>query len=148
MSWILTTAYALFAFFMIDPRININPVQYVDRPVVERVIQVVEKPIIKEIQIPMENRIIEVIEKPVIQEVIKYVDRPVYRTIEKKTRKINIPKFNFIGSTQTKTYHKRTCKFSKMLKNKFKLHSNNASFFKKKHYKACKTCLKSKKVKK
>lgn len=143
--WILTTLYALFAFFLIDPVTKITPIQYVDRPVLQRVVQIVEKPTLKEVQIPMENRVIEVVEKPVIQEVVKYVDRPVYKFIEKKAKKLNIKKFNYIGSTQTKTYHKRTCKFSKMLKQKYKLHNNSEMFFKKKHYKACKTCLKNKK---
>jgi hypothetical protein len=144
MSWLLTTAFALFAFFLIDPVVKINPVRYVEKPVIQEVIQIVEKPTVREIQIPMENRVIEVVEKPVIQEVIRYVDRPVYTTIEKQTKRLNIPKFKFLGSTQTRTYHKRTCKFSKMLKKKFKLQSNSASFFKKKHYNACKTCLKNK----
>lgn len=147
MSWILTTFFALFAFFTVEP--IIRPVQYVEKPVIQEVIRIVEKPIIKEIQIPMENRIIEVIEKPVIQETIKYVDRPVYikskaRIITRKSKKLNIPRFNFIASTQTRTYHKRTCKFARMLKKKFKLHSNSKAFFKRKHFKACKTCLKQK----
>ena len=146
MSWILTTAYALFAFFMVDPIVRVNPVQIVEKPVVQEIIKIVEKPVFREIQIPMENKVIEVVEKPVIQEVIREVpvERIVYRTIERKHKKLNIPKFNFIGSTQTRTYHKRTCKFSKMLKKKFKLHSNSKAFFKRKHFKACKTCLKKK----
>jgi len=84
--------------------------------------------------------------KEIIKEVIKEVpvERIVYRTIEKQHKKLNIPKFKFIGSTQTKTYHNRNCKFSKMLKNKYKLHSNSKVFFKRKHYKACKVCVKRK----
>jgi len=144
MSWILTALYALFAFFMVDPIVKVNPTRIIEKPVVEEIIQIVEKPIVKEIQIPMENRVIEVVEKPVIKEVIREVpvEKVVYRTIERKHKSLNIPKFDFIGSTQTRTYHKRTCKFSKMLKKKFKLHSNSRAFFKRKHFRACKTCLK------
>jgi hypothetical protein len=145
MSWILTTAYALFAFFLIDP--TIKPIQYIEKPVVEEIIQIVEKPIIKEIQIPIENKVIEVVEKPVIKEVVRYIDRPVTKYIERSHKRLNIPKFKFIGSTQTKTFHKRTCKFSKMLKKKFKLHSNSKTFFRRKHFKACKTCMKVNKKK-
>ncbi len=143
-SWILTTAYALFAFFLIDPKVIFNPVKFVDRPVIQEVIReipvevekIVEIEKIVHIQIPMENKTIEVIDRPVIQEVIRYV--------EKEHKQVNIPKFEFIGSTQTETYHKRTCKFSKMLKNKYKLHSNSKTFFKRKHYHACKACITSK----
>jgi hypothetical protein len=135
--WLLTTFYSLFAFFLVDsPIMSINTEKIIEKPVYRNLIQVVEKPVIQEIQIPMENKVIEVVEKEVP------VERIIYRTIEKKPIRHNIPKYEFIGSTQTKTYHKRTCKFSKMLKRKYKLHSNNKLFFKRKDYKACKSCLK------
>lgn len=145
MSWLLTTAYALFAFFLINPVIKINPIQNLEKPVIQEVIKYVDRPVIKEIQIPIENKTIEVVEKIVIKEVPVEVEKIVYRTIEKAHRALNIPRYEFLGSTQTKTYHKRTCKFSKMLKRKYKLQSNSKSFFKRKHFKACKTCLKNKK---
>lgn len=150
MSWLLTTAYALFAFFLIDPKITLNPTRVVEKPVIREVLQIVEKPIVKEIQIPIENRIIEVVEKPVIvekevlREVPVEVEKRIVKYVERKHRKLNIPKYAYIGSTQTHTYHRRTCKFSKMLKNKYKLHSNTKALFKRKHYKACKTCIKKK----
>ncbi len=135
--WLLTTFYSLFAFFLVDsPVMSINPEKTIEKPVYRNLIHVVEKPVIQEIQIPIENKVIEVVEKEVP------VERIIYRTIEKKPIRPNIPKYEFIGSTQTKTYHKRTCKFSKMLKRKYKLHSNNKLFFKRKDYKACKSCLK------
>ena len=97
----------------------------------------------------MENRTIEVVDRPVIQEVIREVpveiEKEVIRYIERKHKKLNFPHFEFIGSTQTKTYHRRTCKFSKMLKNKYKLHSNTKAMFKRKHYHACKACINNKK---
>ncbi len=178
MGWIITTFYALFSFFLIDPVVQMYPVREVEKKVYQDRIKIVEKPVIEEIQIPVENRTVEVIDREVIKEVekqvieeiqipvenrtvevidrpvaiqipvenrtVEVIDRIVYRTKRKK-KKLNIPKFKFIGSTQTKTYHKRNCKFSKMLKNKYKLHSNSKAFFKKKHFKACKVCIKKKK---
>ena len=142
MNCFLITGYSLFAFFLIDPILQVNPIRYVEKPVIQEVVRYIEKPV----QIPMENRTIEVVEKPVFQEVIRYVDRPVYLT-ESKT-KLHIKKYNFMGSTQTRTYHKRNCKFGKMLKKKYKLQNDHKSFFKRKHYKACKTCMKNKNIKK
>ena len=140
MSWILTAAYAIFAFFLIEPVINVNPVRTIEKPVIQEVVRVIERPI----QIPMENRVIEVVDRPVIREVPVevIVKKNVIRYIERKHKKLNIPKFKFIGSTEAKTFHKRTCRFSKLIKKKYKTHSNAKAFFKKKHYHACKSCLK------
>lgn len=147
MSWILTTAYALFAFFLIDPKLNINPVRYVDRPLVQEIIRIVEKPVFKEIQVPIENKVIEVIEKPVIKEVIRYIERPVVKYVDRivKRKKLNIPKYNFVASNQTRTYHKRNCRLGKLIKKKYKFQNNSQNFFKKKHYKGCKVCIKKQK---
>ncbi len=153
-SWILTTAYALFAFFLIDPKTIYNPVRFVDREVIQEVIREIPVETIREverlvpIQIPMENKTIEVVDRPVIQEIIREipveVEKEVIRYRERKHKTLNIPHFKFIGSIQTKTFHRRTCKFSKMLKNKYKLHSNTKVLFKRKHFKACKSCMKKK----
>lgn len=93
-----------------------NPVQTVERPVVRNVIRTVEKPIIRRI--------------------------PVY--IEKARKKLNIPKYNFVGSDETKTYHKRSCRLGKLIKRKNKVSNNSEDFFKKRKYKPCKICLKTK----
>jgi len=140
MSWLLTTAYAIFSFFLIEPVVEVKPVQYVEKPIVQETIRVVEKQV--PIQIPIENRVIEVVEKPVIQrvEIPVEVEKPVY--IREERIKLNIPKYNFVGSTETKTFHKRNCKFSKLIKKKYKVHNNNKSFFKKKHFHGCKACIK------
>ncbi|OGJ15462.1 hypothetical protein A3K73_04310 [Candidatus Pacearchaeota archaeon RBG_13_36_9] len=157
MSWVLTTFYALIAFFLMDQTVQITPVRVVERPIYQevikeiqipvenKVVEVVDRPIIKPIQIPMENRVVEVVDRPIIKPIQIPMENRVVEVVEKEHKKLSIPKFEFIGSTQTKTYHKRSCKFSRMLKNKYKLHSNNQEFFKGKHYKACKTCLKSSK---
>ncbi len=143
-SWVLTAAYAIFAFFLIQPIIQVNPVRTIEKPVVQQVLVPVDREVIREIQVPIENKTIEVVEKPVIKEVpVEVIVRKnVIKYVERKHRKLNIPKFKFIGSTQTKRFHKRTCKFSKLIKKKYKLHSNAKTFFKKKHYKKCKACIK------
>jgi len=151
LSWVLTTVYATFGILVIDPRVN--PVQIVEKEVVREVFVdrpvMVDREVIKEvpIQIPMENKTIQVVEKEV--EVPVYRDKIVYKTeyIEREKKKLNIPKYEFLASTQTKTYHKRSCKFSKLIKNKYKIQSDDKSTFKRKHYKACKACLDIKKNK-
>lgn len=155
LSWVLTTGYAVFGILIVDPRIN--PVRVIKTEVVrdvpfEVVREVfVDRPVIVErevpIQIPMETKTIQVVEKEV--KVPVYRDKIVYKNkyIERKRKKLNIPKYAFLASTQTRTYHKRTCKFSKLIKNKYKLHSNAKSIFKKKHFKACKACINVKRKK-
>ena len=157
MSWVLTTLYSLFAFFFIEPaKISVNKViekpvikevsVYTTVPVENKTIEIVERPIIKEVpvytQIPIENRIIEVVEKQVIKEipVEVVVEKKVY--VEKSKKKLAIPHFKFIASTQTKRYHTRFCRLGKLVKKKFKIHSNSQAFFKKKNFKACKKCVK------
>ena len=173
MSWILTTLYSLFAFIFIEPaRVNVSkiverPVQvvkevpvekkvFIDRPVikikevpVEKKIYV-DRPVIKEvpIQIPMENIVYEVVEKQVPVEKKIYIDRPVYVDrkvyVEKPRKKLVIPKYKYVASTQTKRYHTRFCRLGKLVKKKFKIHNNSQNFFRKKHFKACKMCIKKK----
>jgi len=76
--------------------------------------------------------------KPRIKRV--FVNRNVY--VEKKAKKLNIPRFAYVGSTETKHYHRRNCRLGKLIKNKYKEHSNTQSFFKKRGYKHCKMCIK------
>ena len=87
---------------------------------------------------------VQLIKQEVIREVPIEVQKTVYRTIETPHQNLNIPRYKFLGSTQTRTYHKRTCKFSKLIKNKYKLHSNVTSTFKRQHYKSCKACINTK----
>jgi hypothetical protein len=146
MSWLLTTFYALFAFFFINPELKINPVRIIEKPVFQTVEVPVDREVIREIQIPMENRIIEVVEKPVIKEVFvpyeKEVVRIIRKTIRPRKRKLNIPLFKFVGSTQAKRFHKRNCRLGKLIKKKNKIHSNTKIFFQRKHFKSCDVCIK------
>ncbi len=106
------------------------------------------RPLVREIQRPITTTIIKEVEKPVIQTIVKEVEKPVIKEVEKKVfierprKKLNIPKYDYIGSTNTKTYHKRSCRLSKLIKRKYKLSKNDLEFFKKQGYKACKICLK------
>lgn len=136
MSWILTSFFSIFVILLVEPRI-IEQVQ-VDHPVyVDRPIEVIKE---VPIQIPIENKTIEVVEStPIIRNVIKYVETP--------RRKLNIPKFKFIASSQARTFHSRNCRLGKLIKKKYKVHSNFKDFFKRKHFKGCKVCItKQKKV--
>ncbi|MBU4070433.1 MAG: hypothetical protein KJ646_05610 [Nanoarchaeota archaeon] len=157
MSWMLTTFYGVFALFLVGDEFYIQKAAeieksvYIDRPVIHEIIREIEKPIevIREvkvpIQIPVENQTIKVVEKPVIQrvEVPVYRDRNVY--IEKSRKKLNIPHFNYIGSSQAKRFHARSCRLGKLIKKKFKISNNSQAFFTKKHFKACKICILHKK---
>ncbi|MGV8151474.1 MAG: hypothetical protein ACP5OG_00175 [Candidatus Nanoarchaeia archaeon] len=147
MSWILTTAYSLFAFLFIEPaKISVSKIiekrvvqkipVYTQIPIENKTIEVVEKPVIKEVpvQIPIENKTIEVVEKPV------YIDRPVY--IQKPRKKLVIPKYKYVASLKTKKYHTRFCRLGKLVKKKYKLQNNSKAFFLKKRFKACKSCIK------
>jgi len=139
LSWIATTIYSVFLFFLFDNFQVIERVRVVEKPVIREIIKEIEKPI----QIPVENRTIQVVDRPieivreipVIKRVIEYREKP-------KAKKLNIPKYKFLGSTQTKRYHKRTCRLGKLIKKRFKLQSNSQKFFVKKRFKACKSCFK------
>jgi len=78
--------------------------------------------------------IIRIVEKPVIREVVKKV------FIEKPRKEP--PKYEYVGSTNAKTYHKTSCRFSKLIKDKFKVSKNEQEYFQKQGYKPCKVCLK------
>jgi hypothetical protein len=87
-------------------------------------VRIVEKPIIK------------IVEKPIIKEVEKKV------FIEKPVKETPAPKYQYVGSVNTKTYHKESCKFSKLIEDKYKVSKNDIEYFQEKGYKPCKVCLK------
>jgi len=66
-------------------------------------------------------------------------------TFTEQVKEAPKPKLKYIGSIETKKYHKSNCRFSKLIKPQYKLESNEESFFKKKKFKPCKTCIKKKK---
>ena len=138
LAFILLLLYAISLYFLLEPKM----LKEVTQPILktEKVVQTipVEKPVevIRRVQSPP---IIRTIEKPV------YVQKRIY--IEKRRKKLNIPKYDYVGSSLTKTYHAKTCRLAKSIKRKYKINSNSLSFFKKRKYSACKACiLKTKKV--
>ena len=142
LSWVFTTLYSIFAFWVVGDlkisRVIEKPV-YIEKPIyIEKPVTVI-KEIVKEvpIQIPIENKTIEVVEKPVT--VIKEV---FVKRVMPRVAKLEIPRYNFLASRKARRYHKRNCRLGKLIKKKYKIHSNSQAFFKRKKYKACKICIK------
>ncbi len=135
---IIVVVYAVVLFFLLEPEmlreVKMTAVRTVDRPVTKEVY--IDKPaIVKEV--------IRNVDKPI------YIDRPVVKKIFVPTprKKLDIPVYDYLGSSETKTYHKRGCRFSKLIKKKYKVSNNSAGFFKSRNYKPCQICiLKTKKV--
>jgi len=101
------------------------------------------KEITKEIIKRVDKPVIYEVEKPIIRNVITPIDRMVFM----KREKLNIPRYDYIGSSETKNYHKKSCRLGKLIKKKYKLLNNDPKFFIKRGFSPCKVCiLKEKKV--
>ncbi|MBS3078962.1 hypothetical protein J4218_02470 [Candidatus Pacearchaeota archaeon] len=124
--------YSIMLFFLLEPRV-VREVNTTARTTVE-------KPVIKEV----------FVDKPV--QVVHEVEKKIYIMNEnkdklKEKKKLIIPKYNFIGSSQALTYHKRSCRMSKLIKKKYKILDNDEAYFIKRNFKPCEICiLKTKKV--
>ena len=85
--------------------------------------------------------------------ITRVVERPVTRTIEKPIVKVvekkvfverpRPPKFKYVGSVNTKKYHKESCRLSKLIKEEYKESNDDVEYFQRKGYKPCKVCFKS-----
>jgi hypothetical protein len=135
---ILALFFAIFMPLLIPTR-RVEIIKLIGRQdIVHETIKEVEKPV---------ARIVEVeVEKPVVKYRNKIVEKPVIKYREKKRKKLNIPKYDFLGSNDTMTYHKHGCRFSKLIKPKHKLSNNNEEFFKKAGFTKCKVCMPEEKV--
>jgi hypothetical protein len=113
------------------------------KEILSTIIKTEEKPVYKEVRIPINQGVrvpvIYEVEKPIIRDVIRTVDRPVL--IKERRKKLNIPKYEYLGSVETRTFHKRSCRLSKLIKRKYKLSSNDPQFFIKKRFVPCKVCI-------
>ena len=111
----LVAVYAIILFFLIEPTLL--------REIRSREIQTIEKPVFRTIEKPVE------VEKIVDRQVPVYINRPQYinkiktryinkiktryvdriktRYIQRRRKKLNIPHYEYVGSSETKTYHKR-----------------------------------------
>ncbi len=145
----LVAVYAIILFFLIEPTLL--------REIRSREIQTIEKPVFRTIEKPVE------VEKIVDRQVPVYINRPQYinkiktryinkiktryvdriktRYIQRRRKKLNIPHYEYVGSSETKTYHKRSCRLSRLIKRKYSVHNNSPAFFKHKRYHPCKVCI-------
>jgi hypothetical protein len=113
------------------------------REIINTITRTVEKNIEKETIKNVDRPIFYEIEKPIIHDVIRTVDRPIII----KREKLNIPKYDYIGSSQTMTYHKKSCRLGKLIKRKYAINDSDSKYFIKNRYKPCKVCiLKQKKI--
>jgi hypothetical protein len=175
LGFILITLYSIILFFLLDPvllrEIKHTTVKTVEKPVVRTVdrpvIQTIDRPVIKEViktvEKPVYREVIKTVEKPVYRDVIKTVDRPVIKYVDKiryvnkmskpvvvtklmPRKKLNIKIYDYLGSSETMTYHKHGCRFSKLIKQKYRVNNDSAQWFKKHKYHPCQVCV-TKKVK-
>lgn len=134
LSVVTAFVYAVIVFFLLKPKIVNEEPQTIER--------IIEKPIIKEIE--------KIIEKPIIKEIHKQIEKPeVKKAIIEKTKE-NIEKRlgktsktvapRYIGSTETERFHKPSCKFAKLMKNKYKISEHDKKYFILRGYKPCKNC--------
>lgn len=130
---ILVLGYSIVLFFLLEPHIL--------REIFHTEVRTIEKPVIKEV--------IRTVERPVIQHVYhdRPVERKVYVPVIQKRKKLNIPKYEYFGSDEARTYHHRTCRFRKLIKLKNQEHSNDVRYFIKKKYDPCKVCIGKKRKK-
>jgi len=122
--------------------------QRIEKKPIQRNIQQFQRPIQR--PRPIIRYIEKPIEKPVIKEVEKIIEKPVIKEVEKKVfierpKRPAPPKFKYKASTQSGTYHKTSCRLAKLIKQKYKLTSNDIKDFERKGYKPCKVCLGKKK---
>ena len=133
----LIIVYVIILFFLLEPRlvkeITRTEVVTLEKPYIKEII----KPVIREVP----KEVIRTIEKPVTQE----VTRTVY--VQTPRKRLDIPKYDYVASSETKTFHTRNCRLGKLIKKKYKVSNNSKAYFTRKKYKACKVCiLKQKKV--
>lgn len=131
LAFVLLLIYAISLYFLLEPKL----LKEVTQPVVktEKFVERVDRPveIVKTIDRPVIERV--EVEKPV------YLEKKVY--IERKRKKLNIPKYKYVGSNLTKVYHLKTCRLAKSIKNKYKVHNNSPRFFKSRKYRPCAVCV-------
>jgi hypothetical protein len=142
LGFILIVIFGIVVYFLIQPKKE----KEIRQRIVETELQTIDRPIDREV-----IRTIEV-EKPVIREIPIIKEVPVYknpRTVyiaksskKSSTRRTPSIKYNFIGSKQTKTYHKFSCRLSKTINPKSKVRGPTANYFRRLKYKPCKVCMK------
>lgn len=144
--FILILFYGIFLLFLVEPRVireihNLE-VKTIERPSERIVFKEVEKPVV-----PVTAQTLPAYHPTEPREIVRTVEKRVPVYIEKPRAKLNIPKYEYLGSSETKTFHSRNCRLGKLIKKKYKVSNNSKSYFTSKKYKPCKVCiLKKKKV--
>lgn len=146
---ILCITYAIILYFLLEPgilkEVNKKQIKTVNRDIIKEV------PVVKEVMVDREV----IKEVPVDREVVKEVIKEIRVPYEKKVfiptmiprKKLDIPKYDYVASSSTKTFHNNNCRLSKSIKRKYKEYNNDSSYFRRRGYSACKVCiLKQKKV--
>lgn len=146
---LLAVFYFSIAFLLLEPRFVKEIFHTVTQPAEEIIVErVVEKPVVKEVDRPIfierppiiktvekEVQVVREVEKPVLKE----IERPVYFQIPKS--KLDIPRYDFVGSSQTLIYHSRNCRLGKSIKKKYKISHNDPHYFTKHHFSPCQVCI-------
>jgi len=133
--------YAALLFFLLEPEtvteIETKEIRPIVRIVEKPVIRIVEKPVIKEVI--KEVEVEKIVEKPV------YIERPVEKKVIKPVEKkvvVSAKKVAaYVGSSSANKYHKGTCRFSKLIKKKYKIEKDSVSYFVKEDYTPCEVCI-------
>lgn len=84
------------------------------------------------------HKIEKIIEKHTIKEIEKIVEKPVIKKIIIEKPEKKMPKY--VGSTETERFHKNDCRFSKLIKDKYKVSEDDKKYFTLRGFKACKSC--------
>lgn len=66
-------------------------------------------------------------------------EKTIYVTNPRK--KLDIPRYDYVASSETKTYHKKSCRLGKLIKKKYKVLNNDPNYFTRNGYKSCKICI-------
>ena len=127
---VLVIIYAIILFFLLEPGIL--------REIRSTQVRTIEKPIIQTVERPVVREVVRTVDRPVVRTV--EVEKPVY--IERPRTRLSIPKYDYLGSSETMTYHRRTCRLGKLIKKKYKISNNSPVYFRSRKFKPCKVCIK------
>lgn len=107
---------AIILFFLLEPHV----LREVTQEIIKTQEKTIETPIYRQIPIETEKRIYILSEKPPKEQ------------------------FNFYASSNSRTYHKSSCRLSRLIKDEYRVGKNSIEYFKKQKYKPCKICIQHK----
>lgn len=144
---ILVTIYAIALFFLLESKffqqVSQPIVQTIEKPVyIEKAVEkTIEKPVY--IDRPVEKKVYinQKVKEPVYIRRPLFIEKIKYKYREKKRKKLNIPSYEFTGSDLTRVYHKSSCRLSKSIKRKYRIHSHTEAYFKNRKFRPCESCI-------